>query len=146
MNNGKSSFSTWGQMTFEEAAEVLRSQLTRASRYRYGLAKLRDRLGPCIRRKVDLHDDRKTRRSRIPAAVPAAPATTAKGPSDDAGQDGDCRASSSHSPFRRLAWREPAPSVESTVGGDTSFQQQLRRSRRRPPRPTALYGSFACRS
>jgi RNA polymerase sigma-70 factor (ECF subfamily) len=37
----------WGQMTFEDAAEILEiSANTAASRYRYGLAKLRDRLGP----------------------------------------------------------------------------------------------------
>jgi RNA polymerase sigma-70 factor (ECF subfamily) len=37
----------WGQMTFEEAAGALEiSPNTAASRYRYALAKLRDRLGP----------------------------------------------------------------------------------------------------
>jgi RNA polymerase sigma-70 factor (ECF subfamily) len=37
----------WGQMTFEEAAGVLEiSPNTAASRYRYGLAKLKERLQP----------------------------------------------------------------------------------------------------
>jgi RNA polymerase sigma-70 factor (ECF subfamily) len=37
----------WGQMTFEEAAAALEiSTNTAASRYRYGLAKLRERLKP----------------------------------------------------------------------------------------------------
>jgi RNA polymerase sigma-70 factor (ECF subfamily) len=37
----------WGQMTFEEAAAALEiSPNTAASRYRYGLAKLRERLQP----------------------------------------------------------------------------------------------------
>jgi RNA polymerase sigma-70 factor (ECF subfamily) len=37
----------WGQMTFEEAAAALDISVnTAASRYRYGLAKLRDRLAP----------------------------------------------------------------------------------------------------
>lgn len=37
---------TWGQLTFEEAADALDiSPNTAASRYRYGLAKLKERLG-----------------------------------------------------------------------------------------------------
>jgi RNA polymerase sigma-70 factor (ECF subfamily) len=41
----------WGQMTFEEAAAVLEiSPNTAASRYRYGLAKLRERLTPLERK------------------------------------------------------------------------------------------------
>jgi RNA polymerase sigma-70 factor (ECF subfamily) len=45
----------WGQMTFEEAAAALDiSANTAASRYRYGLAKLKERLQPLQRSKHDL--------------------------------------------------------------------------------------------
>ena len=45
----------WGQMTFEEAAAALDiSANTAASRYRYGLAKLKERLRPLQRSKHDL--------------------------------------------------------------------------------------------